>query len=53
MFRFKKEKKKQKKKEKKSKIEIAKFYVENLLPEADLNMTRIQSDDVSETAEIF
>lgn len=35
------------------KVEVARFYVEQLLPEADLNMTRIQSTDTSALSDIF
>ncbi len=35
------------------KVEVARFYVEQLLPEADLNIARINSDDVSALMDIF
>jgi len=37
----------------KGKVEVSKFYVEQLLPEADLNITRILSNDVSALADIL
>lgn len=37
----------------KGKVEVAKFYVEQLLPESDLNITRILSDDISALADVL
>ncbi len=37
----------------KGKVEVARFYVEQLLPEADTNMARIQTEDTSAMADIF
>lgn len=37
----------------KGKVEVAKFYVEQLLPEADLNMARIESGDTSALEDIL
>lgn len=37
----------------KGKVEVARFYVEQLLPEADLNMARISSKDPSALADVL
>ncbi len=37
----------------KGKIEAARFYVEQILPEMDLNLARIKSSDVSALADVF
>lgn len=37
----------------KGKVEVARFYVEQLLPEADMNIARMMTEDTSPMADVF